>query len=210
MNQLDEVPQPHLEPFEPLPLSGVQLLLQLRQQRIQVLLQGAQGRLEFVGDDSREILPEHLLFPAQRNGLLHQSAVVKTAPGNQTQFLGRERFRQKIERPFLHRLDRRTHGGVTGDHDHHHQRELRPNLLQHFQSRQTGHLQIDENEVRRRFLQPGQTCGAIAGGQHLAVTAGQHRRARVKHNLLVVNHQDPRFRRHGVHSPDRWWLRAGG
>ncbi len=74
---------------------------------------------------------------------------------------------------------------------------MAPDLLQHFKSGETRHLEIEEDQVGLDFRHEFQALGAVAGGRHLAIAAGQHLRAGVEDDFLVVDDQDFVFRLHG-------------
>ena len=166
-------------------------------------------RLEFVGNDRRKILTEHLFFTAQGDGLLDEAAVFQAALGDQAQLFGGERLGQEIERALFHRFDRRTHGCVAGDHDDRHEGMLAADFSQHLEAGETGHFQIEEDQVGLEFLDELQALRAVAGGRHLALRAGQHLRAGIQHDFLVVNDQYFAARLHGEQVLVRL-LQAGG
>jgi hypothetical protein len=90
-------------------------------------LDGGERRLELVRHDGREVLAQHLTFPAQRGGFLHQMPPVQSAPDDQPELLRGERFGHEIERASLHGLYGRAQRCVSGDHDRHDGRIKRAN-----------------------------------------------------------------------------------
>ena len=90
---------------------------QLALQHVQVLLHGAERRLELVGDDRGEVLPEDLLLAPQGDRLQQQPALLQAPGGDQTELIGGERLGEEVVGTTFHGVHGRGDGGMGRDHD---------------------------------------------------------------------------------------------
>jgi hypothetical protein len=156
----------------------------------QVLLDGAQRRLELVGDDGGEVLPHDLALPLESDGLQDEGSLLETPARDQAELFGRKRLGKKVVGALFHGVHRRAHGGVARDDDRHDGGVDGADLLEDLESGDARHLQVDEHEVRAIAFHELQADDAVVRGLELVVALAQDLGAGVQDDFLVVDDQD--------------------
>ena len=117
---------------------------------------------------------------ASRQGLLDETR----------QVVQLQRLLQEVVGAELHRLDRRAHGAVAGEHHHRHAGLGRAAGLQHPQARDVGELEIGEDEVEGARREQPDAGLAVGGARHLVPLLAQRRLQHAPQGVAVLDDQD--------------------
>src|SRR5215472_10678740 len=133
---------------------------------------------------------------AQRANLLDKSEMLQGTTHDQRQLIGIHRFSKIVISAELHGLDRRLYCSESGQDDNDHFRVLRPDVLQQFDARRPGHLQISDDEVRRSKLEQRQRMLTRGRRSHQVSVLFQLDLQDSSQALVVIDYQDSTLR-HG-------------
>jgi hypothetical protein len=184
-------------------LAGAGLALDEHARRVRVghllrdLVDALDGRAHAADEVDRVARP---VLAAQVLQLTNQLLRLEPALDQHLELIEVHRLGDEVERPGLHRPDRRGDIAVGGHDD---DRKLLVDLLdlpEHVEPVHVAELQVEEDEIGRAVAQALKGLSPALGAPDLVPGVGESVRNEVTDRLLVVNHVDDR--RHARTPPD--------
>src|SRR5438128_983418 len=119
-----------------------------------------------------------------------EQALLRGAPADGYEIVVRERLLDVVESALVHRLDGGLERGLRGHEDHRRLGVLVPDRGQNVRARDTGHLDVGEDDVGRRRLQLLQAGLAALRGGHVEAFALEENPEHIQDPHLVVDHKN--------------------